>query len=180
MDAMRSPYGVFGITILLLLSVGWLDYTTGPELGFFVFYFIPLAIVAWYGSALWSLFFSALASVLWFAADNYAGQHYSSPAIGYWNAGARLLTFVFIALMITRIKYLLCHERQLNEELSRAMAKIQVLSGLLPICASCKKIRDQQGTWHQIEDYISKRSEATFSHGICPECMARLYGRRVE
>ena len=61
-DAMRSPYGVFGITICLLLFVGWLDYITGPEVGFFVFYFIPLAFISWYGAVSWSLCFSALAS----------------------------------------------------------------------------------------------------------------------
>jgi hypothetical protein len=177
---MRLPYEVGVITLCLLLFVGWLDYTTGPELGFFVFYFIPLVVVAWYGTTLWSLGFSALASVLWFAADNYTGQHYSSPSIGYWNAGIRLIAFVFTTLMIMRVKHLLHHERQLNEELSRAMAEIKVLSGLLPICAACKKIRDEQGTWHQIEVYIGKRSDATFSHGICPECLVRLYGHKLE
>jgi hypothetical protein len=79
-----------------------------------------------------------------------------------------------------RVKHLLHHERQLNEELSKAMAEIKVLSGLLPICASCKKIRDEQDAWHQIEVYISKRSEATFSHGICPECLVKLYGHKLE
>jgi len=179
---MRLPYGVGVITLFLLLFVGWLDYTTGPELGFFVFYFIPLAFGAWYGTgtALWSLCFSALASGLWFAADNYTGHHYSSPSIGYWNAGVRLIAFVFTTLMIMRVKHLLDHERQLNEELSRAMAEIKVLSGLLPICAACKKIRDEQGAWHQIEVYIGKRSEATFSHGICPECLVRLYGHKLK
>ena len=180
MDAMRSPYGVFGITICLLLFVGWLDYLTGPEIGFFVFYFIPLTYVSWYGTTRWSLCFAVLASVLWFEADYYTGQHYSHPSIGYWNAGVRLIAFVFITLMITRVKHLLDHERQLNEELSKAMAEIQILSGLLPICASCKKIRDEQGAWHQVEVYISKRSEVTFSHGICPECMVKLYGRKLE
>jgi hypothetical protein len=49
------------------------------------------------------------------------------------------------------------------------------LEGILPICASCKKIRDENGAWHQLEFYISEKSEAEFSHGICPECARRLY-----
>ena len=49
------------------------------------------------------------------------------------------------------------------------------LSGLLPICASCKKIRDDKGYWNQIESYIHDHSEAEFSHGICPDCFKRLY-----
>jgi hypothetical protein len=61
------------------------------------------------------------------------------------------------------------------EQLKRAMSEVKTLSGLLPICASCKKIRDDNGSWHHIEEYIRDRSEADFSHGICPECTEKLY-----
>ena len=60
-------------------------------------------------------------------------------------------------------------------ELQQAMSKIKTLSGLLPICASCKKIRDDKGYWNQIESFIRDHSEAEFSHGICPECAKKLY-----
>ncbi|MDQ1336872.1 MAG: hypothetical protein QG552_3822 [Thermodesulfobacteriota bacterium] len=60
-------------------------------------------------------------------------------------------------------------------ELKDALQKVKLLSGMLPICASCKKIRDDQGYWTQIEAYIRDHSEAEFSHGICPECMKKLY-----
>jgi hypothetical protein len=53
--------------------------------------------------------------------------------------------------------------------------KMKYLEGLLPICSSCKKIRDEQGKWQQIETYIHKRSEIRFSHGLCPHCAIRLY-----
>ena len=59
--------------------------------------------------------------------------------------------------------------------LQEALAKIKTLSGFLPICASCKKIRDDAGYWHQIESYIRDHSDAEFSHGICPTCAERLY-----
>jgi PAS domain S-box-containing protein len=59
--------------------------------------------------------------------------------------------------------------------LKEAQEKIKILRGSLPICASCKKIRDDEGAWNQIEIYISDRSEAKFSHGICPECAEELY-----
>ena len=52
---------------------------------------------------------------------------------------------------------------------------MKVLSGLLPICASCKRIRDDRGYWSQIEAYLSRHTEAEFSHGLCPECVTRLY-----
>jgi len=60
-------------------------------------------------------------------------------------------------------------------KLQDALARVKTLSGLLPICASCKKIRDDSGYWNQIESYIRDRSEAEFSHGICPECTKKLY-----
>jgi len=53
--------------------------------------------------------------------------------------------------------------------------KVKTLSGLLPICDSCKKIRDDKGYWNRIEAYIRKHSEAEFSHGICPDCMDKIY-----
>jgi hypothetical protein len=64
---------------------------------------------------------------------------------------------------------------QLVVELQDALAKIDVLDGLLPICASCKKIRDETGQWQHIESYIRARSQAEFSHGLCPECAHELY-----
>jgi PleD family two-component response regulator len=61
------------------------------------------------------------------------------------------------------------------DELREALAKVKLLGGLLPICANCKKIRDDTGYWNQIEVYIRDHSEAVFSHGICPECTKVLY-----
>ncbi len=70
-------------------------------------------------------------------------------------------------------------ERQLNqmlvaknEELQQAFRKIKVLEGVLPICSYCKKIKDDEGDWLQIEQYIDHHSEAEFSHGVCPTCTA--------
>jgi len=60
-------------------------------------------------------------------------------------------------------------------ELKDALSEVKTLSGLLPICASCKKIRDDRGYWNQIESFIHDHSEAKFSHSICPECAKKLY-----
>lgn len=60
-------------------------------------------------------------------------------------------------------------------EREKALADVKILRGFLPICASCKKIRDDQGYWSQIEDYIVTHSEADLSHGICPTCARSLY-----
>ena len=60
-------------------------------------------------------------------------------------------------------------------ELERALVEVRKLSGLLPICSSCKKIRDDNGYWNQLESYIRNHSEAEFTHSICPDCEAKLY-----
>jgi len=63
-----------------------------------------------------------------------------------------------------------------NARLEEALDNVRTLSGLLPICAGCKKIRDGKGYWNQIETYIETHSDAQFSHGLCGECSDRLYG----
>lgn len=65
---------------------------------------------------------------------------------------------------------------KLIKELQTALSEIRTLRGFLPICASCKKIRDDEGYWHQIEIYIRNRTDVDFTHSICPECQDRLYG----
>lgn len=64
---------------------------------------------------------------------------------------------------------------RLLHDLHAATSNIKILTGLLPICAGCKKIRDDGGYWSQVEQYVADRSEADFTHGICPECAKRLY-----
>ena len=67
-----------------------------------------------------------------------------------------------------------------NKELKDALDTINILHGILPICANCKKIRDDKGAWSQIEAYIGKHSDVQFSHGICPECAKKLYPEFVK
>jgi DNA-binding response OmpR family regulator len=65
--------------------------------------------------------------------------------------------------------------QQKNVKLADALSKVKLLSGMLPICSGCKKIRDDKGYWSQVEGYIQKHSEATFTHGMCPDCIKKLY-----
>ena len=62
-----------------------------------------------------------------------------------------------------------------NKKLADYLNEIKVLRGLLPICTYCKKIRDNEGNWHSMEVFISKHSDAEFSHGICEDCLQKLY-----
>jgi DNA-binding NtrC family response regulator len=84
-------------------------------------------------------------------------------------------------LLVRAIRYAMerkeaqAERERLIAELQEALARIRTLQGLLPICAACKKIRDDKGYWNQLESYISEHSDAVFTHGICPECLERLY-----
>jgi hypothetical protein len=76
---------------------------------------------------------------------------------------------------ITKRKEVEADRENLITKLQDALAKIRTLRGIIPICSSCKKIRDDKGYWNQIENYIKEHSDADFSHGICPECAKKLY-----
>ena len=84
--------------------------------------------------------------------------------------------YVLVARDITRQKKAEIENQKLIVELREAMENVKTLKGFIPICARCKKVRDDKGYWNQIEKYISEHSEALFSHGICPECSEELYG----
>jgi PAS domain-containing protein len=76
---------------------------------------------------------------------------------------------------VTERKRIELEREKLIGDLQKAVADIKTLRGLLPICASCKKIRDDRGYWQNLEQYVSAHSEAQFSHSLCPECLHRLY-----
>jgi hypothetical protein len=80
-----------------------------------------------------------------------------------------------LALDIERRKLTEIEKERLIGELQKALNEVKTLSGLIPICAQCKKVRDDSGYWNQIESYIHKHSNADFSHSICPDCAKNLY-----
>ena len=87
------------------------------------------------------------------------------------NVAGRMASFVDI----TPRKQIELERETLIGKLQSALAKVKTLRGLVPICASCKKIRDDKGFWHQVEVYIRDHSEAEFSHSVCPDCAEHLY-----
>jgi hypothetical protein len=76
---------------------------------------------------------------------------------------------------VTERKRAAAERERLIAELRKALAEVKTLSGLLPICANCKKIRDDGGYWTQVESYLLQKADVSFTHGICPDCMKRLY-----
>jgi len=171
---LKQPRTVFLLSVLLVVLLGIADYLTGWEFGFFVFYFIPVAYAAWYAGFRVSLVISLLSAVTWFFADALLEHTYSSPFFVVWNTSIRLCAFILIAQFIARTAQLLADEKKRLHQLQEAMDQIKVLRGFLPICAWCKKIRNDEGYWQQMESYIHEHSEADFTHGICEECAKNL------
>ncbi len=77
------------------------------------------------------------------------------------------------------VSFVICISKDITD-LRKARDEIAVLRGIIPICASCKNIRDDEGYWQRIEDYVASRTEAEFSHGICPDCAVKLYPEFVD
>ena len=98
-----------------------------------------------------------------------------SSVVPFKDEAGTVIGFYGIASDITKRKQIEEERLQLISELQAALSEVKKLSGLLPICASCKKIRDDSGYWKQIEIYLLEHTEAQFSHGICPECMKKIY-----
>jgi hypothetical protein len=86
---------------------------------------------------------------------------------------------LFFGFLIGYLRDTTVRYKRTSEELARAISEVKRLSGLLPICAHCNKVRDDAGYWRRVEDYLSVHSEVEFTHGLCPECMKELYPELV-
>jgi hypothetical protein len=142
------------IVVAAVLAVGLVDWLTGYELNFFVFYFLPVSLAAWFLGFGSSVTLAVLSALVWFGADT----------------TIRLASFLVIGWSVSRMRQALVREHDTAESLRRALSEIKVLEAFLPICAQCKKIRNEQGVWEPLEVYIGQHSKTQFSHGYCPEC----------
>jgi hypothetical protein len=117
-------------------------------------------------------------AAIWFFLRVIFTMAFESPIQDFMSAGVvHGITFVFTSVInITIVTGLIIiNARRLEYDLTTARSELKSLSGLLPICSNCKKIRDDQGYWQQLETYITEHSEADFTHGICNDCMTELY-----
>lgn len=112
-------------------------------------------------------------------AQNYAAPdtQMSRTAASYWSAAGFLFFSLAIPFLITYINEARARHdlRHTVRELQEAMAEVKTLRGLIPICASCRRVRDTDDAWHSIERYLSDHTDAQLSHGVCPDCMRKLY-----
>ena len=108
-------------------------------------------------------------------ADEDIQKSYKLGAHCFLRKPLNMLELCSLAERCITFKKMENEREQLICELEEALATIKTLNGLLPICASCKKIRDQEDLWHEIDTYISTHTDADFSHSICPDCVKELY-----
>jgi hypothetical protein len=142
-----------------------IDYFTGSVIQFPFMFIVPVGLAAWYNGSRSGLVFAIVLPLI----RLYFTTVLSLPwgfSISVANAAIRIAMLISYALLIA---YIAKQKKELERE-------VDMLEGILPVCSFCKKIRDEQDVWHPIENYITERSEAVFSHGLCPECEEKHYG----
>jgi K+-sensing histidine kinase KdpD len=172
-----SELKIIGISLIILIGIGLLQTLTGTRVTVVPFYLIPIALVTLRSTRTAALLTSIVCGVMWISMD-VRSPEYVFLWLDAWNNLLRVGVFVSSALLLSRLKGDMVREMKLNADLQAALAEVKQLSGLLPICAWCKRIRDDEGDWQQIETYITVHSEADFTHGICPDC-ARKHQARI-
>lgn len=95
--------------------------------------------------------------------------------VPYYDQQSAIAGLIIVAEDITERETAALEREQLITELQEAVTKIKTLTGMIPICSHCKKIRDDKGSWNKLEAFLMEHSDAEFSHGICPDCMKKLY-----
>lgn len=195
----RVAPGCKAALLVVMLTVGSLPgvVTLGVLAGTIVLFPTTAAVLATFGSQRLAWWYIALVVLT----VGLIGAGFSTGSLGkelvpdtflesgfHWSVYATCMALACIVSSVTVLFYreamgrLFNHVAQQRDELAnrnaelvKAMNEVKRLSGLLPICSSCKKIRDDKGYWQQIESYVAEHSEADFTHSICPDCMKTLY-----
>jgi hypothetical protein len=155
---------------LMLAVLGWLDYITGYEMSFFVFYSVPVGIAAWYVGR-WPAIGVALgATVSWLLADYFGGAKYSAPFFYYWNSTIHFLAFIINAVTIAKIKSDLDRRYALAAELESAREALRTMSALLPVCPACGKPRDASEGDRETQLAALARVSPELADTLCADC----------
>jgi hypothetical protein len=119
------------ISLITLLIISWLDFITGYEFGFFIFYFIPVSISAWFNGRQTGLLMGCMSAACWYLSDFYSHHPYSKSFLIYWEMWIRWLTFLTTAFTVAKIRELVEREKQLKIELTKVIKDNDELRELL-------------------------------------------------
>jgi len=166
------------LTYTLLMLIYLLATGGGGGLSYLWFYFFPLIAYFFFGTSEGFLWFAlSWVAIVLFMLFNLGTYVYPLPL-----SARMLISYSIVGILAHGMEWLRNHyyEQLLGEKraLEEAMHQVKTLQMLLPICASCKNVRDDGGYWHQVEAYIHEHAGIEFSHSICPDCRARLYPTR--
>ncbi|MBJ6725290.1 hypothetical protein [Geomesophilobacter sediminis] len=178
----RRIRGKYSATIVLplvfafIIALGYLDFLIGFRLSLYPLYLIPLALVAWNESLPLSLATAAVASTVIGAKYFLFKPAYVAQTYRYWDGAIKIILLLLIGFGVFRIRQLLRQKEAVNAELKKALSEIQELREMVPICAWCHSVRNDQGFYERIEVYLQQVTGASLTHGICPSCKEKYYG----
>lgn len=184
----RGPRDLALVAIVALSVVGVigaLDVSSGNELMLSPLYLIVVITSTWRGGRRLGLGLALASALVTFVSDLLVSEpylhllenSYTSLWIPIANAIARAFVFVAAALAVSKLQDLLRERDKVARELEQALGQIRTLESLLPVCAWCKRIRDDgdRSEWKSIEHYIVEHTDTRFTHGMCPECFEQVW-----
>ena len=136
------------MAVVLFGAILLIDVFSPPEVDFSAFYLVP---------------------VIWLLSGRYASSEYYR----LWDALNKQLSYLLGAWAVGALRREVLLQQDLNQKLQESKAEVRELKGLLPVCAWCHKIRDDQGEWHTMEVFLRQRTGASATHGICPSCLEK-------
>jgi hypothetical protein len=152
-----------------IVCVGMVDYLTAFDMSLSVFYAVPVIFGVWFVGRWTGICSALLAVAAWSLADRLSGHQFSNGWIPIWNACVRLS---FLMLIVTGAYYT---RRQLQQTQARTVA----LERALPVCTCCKKIRDEEGAWLDVETFVMEHLATQPAQKLCPDCAKRVYIQKV-
>jgi hypothetical protein len=169
------------VSLLCLATVSYVDYVTGYEMLFFVFYFIPVGVCGWYMGRLATLNLALLSGASWFLVDILSGHHYPQEVTRCWNSFICFLAFAIIGYAEHHLKRSRDKEREARRELEQTLAELQestreirnLQSQLQVVCAWTHRLRIE-GKWVTLDEFLTNKLNVKISHGISPEALARI------
>jgi hypothetical protein len=176
MTIQRQPKWALKAGCLVSLAVaGLADYLTADDLSMTAFYLLPLSFAAWFVSRSFGLVL-AVAGATTYLANEVFEMSPHRPSVIVLDTFVEGAVFVTLVLLLDALKRHLEGERHARAVAEEALANVRILSSILPMCSSCKKIRDEpDGVWLPFDVYLLQHSETRVSHDVCPDCMATLY-----
>ena len=177
----RRKWVAFFVGVVAFVLIASVDIVTSEEYSFAVFYLVPIALFVWAFNIKWGAAVAAASVAVWPSQHIFSGDiQYFRSFFPYWESGIRVGFYAVFIISLNALQRYVDQLNTSNNQLRQALSEVKELRGLLPMCSNCKKIRDDANDWIVLEKYIQTHSDATVSHGLCPECAQKLYPELYE